>query len=135
MKIPIARGVLSILGSQEEARRCEDNTSQASKNVHVIDENQGELEGKNEAEGEEPIEGVKPAVHTKKVPLCDDVPDRIVMIEKGLEQTEEERLIQFLRNNQDVFPWSSADLKGVTRDVMEHVLNMDPKSKPVRQRL
>jgi hypothetical protein len=38
-------GVLSILGSQEEARRCEDNTSQVSKNAHVIGENQEETEG------------------------------------------------------------------------------------------
>jgi hypothetical protein len=36
-------------------------------------------------------------------------------------------------NNQDIFAWSSADLKGVSRDVMEHVLNVDPKAKPVRQ--
>lgn len=82
-----------------------------------------------------PSEGVRPAEHTKKVPLCDDVPDRMVIIGKGLEQAEKERLIQFLRNNQDVFAWSSGELKGVSRDVMEHVLNVDPKVKPVRQRL
>jgi hypothetical protein len=38
-----------------------------------------------------------------------------------------------LRNNQDVFTWSSTDWKGVNIDAMEHVLNMDPKSKPMRQ--
>jgi hypothetical protein len=36
---------LSIFGSQEEARRCKDNTSQTSKNVHVIEENQEEPKG------------------------------------------------------------------------------------------
>ena len=41
--------------------------------------------------------------HTKKVPLCEDVPDRMVIIGKGLEEAEEARLIQFLCNNQDVF--------------------------------
>ena len=43
----------------------------------------------------------------KKIPLCEDVPDQMVIIGKGLEEVEETRLIQFLRNNQDVFAWSS----------------------------
>lgn len=103
--------------------------------MHVIDENQEKHEGATGGEAQETDKGVSPAEHTMKVPLCEDILDRTVIIGKGLEQTEEERLIQFLRNNQDVFAWSSADLKGVNRDVMEHVLNVDPKSKPVRQRL
>ena len=55
-------------------------------------------------------EGVTPAEHTKKVLLCEDIPDRTVTIGKGQEEAEESRLIQFLRNNQDVFAWSSSDL-------------------------
>lgn len=72
-------------------------------------------------------EGISLAEHTKKVPLCEDVPDKIVVIGKGLEEAEEARLIQFLRNNQDVFAWYSADLKGVSRDIVEHILEVDPK--------
>jgi len=71
-----------------------------------------------------------PAEHTKKVPLCEDVPDRMVIIGKGL---EEARLIQFLRNNQDVFAWSLLDLRGVSREVIEHELRVNPKAKPVKQ--
>jgi hypothetical protein len=78
---------------------------------------------------------VKPAEHTKKVPLCNNVPDRTVIISKGLKQAEEERLIHFLTNNQDDFARSSADLKGVSRDVMEYVLNVDTNFKPARQHL
>jgi hypothetical protein len=59
----------------------------------------------------------------------------MVIVGKVLEEAEEARMIQFLRNNKDVFAWSLADLKGTSRDVMEHVLNVDPKSKPVGQRL
>jgi hypothetical protein len=65
MKIPTTGGVLSIFGSQEEARSCKDNTSKTSKNVHVIEENQEEPSAK----GSEASEGVKPAEHTKKVSL------------------------------------------------------------------
>ena len=71
--------------------------------------------------------------HTKKVPLCEDVPDRMVVIGKGLEEAEEARLMQFLRNNQDVFAWSSSDLRGVSREVIEHELRVNPKAKPVKQ--
>ena len=42
--------------------------------------------------------------------MCEDVPDQMVIIEKGIEEAEEARLIQFLCNNQDVFAWSSSDL-------------------------
>ena len=34
-------------------------------------------------------EGVSPIEHTKKVPLCEDVPDRMVIIGKELEEHEE----------------------------------------------
>ena len=65
--------------------------------------------------------------------MCEDVPDRMVIIGKGLEEAEEARLIQFLRNNQDVFAWSSSDLRGVSREVIEHELRVNPKAKPVKQ--
>jgi hypothetical protein len=38
-------------------------------------------------------------------------------------------------NNKDVFAWSSNDLCGVNRDVIEHSLNVDPAFKPKKQRL
>ena len=137
MKIPIARGVITILGNQEEARRCEDNASCAMKNVHAIEAANNEDE---EKEAKPPNfeqhdkEGVLPAKHIKKVLLCEDVPDRTVTIGRGLEEADEARLIQFLRNNQDVFAWSSSDLRGVSREVMEHELKVDPKVK-LRKRL
>jgi hypothetical protein len=41
MKIPTAAGVISVYGSQEEARRAERNTSVHNRQVHVIDEDEG----------------------------------------------------------------------------------------------
>ena len=84
--------------SLRQSRRCEDNASSANKSVHVIETPNGDNEA---ASSEEPEKsgGVSPAEHTKKVLLCEDVPDRMVIIRKGLEEAEEARLIQFLRNN------------------------------------
>jgi len=107
MKLPSAGGVITVFGNQEEARRCEDNASTANKNVHVIEAPDEDTDAANSKEPEE-SGGVSPTEHMKKVPLCKDVPDR--MLEKGLEEAKEARLIQFLCNNQDVFTWSSSDL-------------------------
>ena len=96
MKIPTAGGVITILGNQEEARRCEDNAASTMKNVHAIEASKDEIEEEETkplgAEQTEK-EGVTPAEHTKKVLLCKDVPDRTVTIGKGLEEAEESRLI------------------------------------------
>ena len=133
MKLPTAGGVIIVFGNQEEARRCEDNTSYANKNVHAIETTETEdTEATAVGESQEP-EGVSPVERTKKVPLCEDVPDRMVTIGRGLEEAEEARLIKFLRNNQDAFAWSSSDLRGISRDVMEHTLKVEPKAKPVKQ--
>jgi len=95
MKLPAAEGVITVFGNQEEAWRCEDNASSANKNVHVIETPEEDTEA---AAGEDPqaSEGISLAEHTKKVPLCEDVPDRMVVISKGLEEAKEARLIQIL---------------------------------------
>ena len=124
--------MITVFGNQEEARTCEDNTSYANKNVHAIEVPEAENTEAADGETQEPG-GVSPAKNTKKVPLCEDVPDRMVTIGRGLEEAEEARLIQFLRNNQDVFAWSLSDLRGIRRDVMEHTLKVDLKAKPVKQ--
>ena len=92
MKLPSAGGIIIVFGNQEVARRCEENASIGNKNVHVIETPNEDTDA---AISEDPEEsgGVSPAEHTKKVPLCEDVPDRMVVIGKGLEEAEEARLI------------------------------------------
>jgi hypothetical protein len=55
MKIPTVAGVISVYGSQEEARQAERNTSVHNRQVHVINEDEGsetvtEVEQKAEAQ-------------------------------------------------------------------------------------
>ena len=94
MKLPTAGGIVTVFGNQEEARRCEDNASTANKNVHVIETSNEDNEASSSEEPEK-SGGVSPAEHTKKVPLCEDVPDRMVIIEKGLEEAERPGLYSF----------------------------------------
>jgi hypothetical protein len=117
MKIPSVGGVVTVYGNQEEACRCEDNAYSTNKTVHAIEASEEDTKTfvAEDMRRDNKNEGVSPAEHTKKVPLCEDVPDRMVIIIKELKEHEEARLIQFLRNNQDVFAWSSSDLQGVSR--------------------
>ena len=129
------RGVVTVYGNQEEARRCEDNAYSTNKTMHAIEASEEDTKTfvAEDMRRDHKNEGVSPAEHTKKVPLCEDVPDRMVIIGKELEEHEEARLIQILRNNQDVFAWSSSDLRGVSREVIEHTLTVNPKAKPIKQ--
>jgi hypothetical protein len=140
MKIPTAAGVISVYGSQEEAQRAERNTSVHNRQVHVIDEDESgeavpEVEQKAEAQMRQSIkeaeaERMKAVDDTRTIALCADVPSRTVMIGTEVSKEEENKLLQFLRHNQDVFAWSKSDLTGVHRSVIEHAMNTDPKVKP-----
>ena len=43
--------------------------------------------------------------------------------------------MEFLRSNKDIFVWSSNDLGGVSRDIIEHKLDIDPKVRLKKQKL
>jgi hypothetical protein len=73
-EVTFAGGIITVFGNQEEARRCEDNASIGNKNVHVIETPNEDNEAANSEEPEK-SGGVSPAEHTKKVLLCEDVPD------------------------------------------------------------
>jgi hypothetical protein len=90
MKIPTTVGVISVYGSQEEARRAERNTSAHNRQVHVINEDEDNEaavaeEQRAEAQMRQSMKGaeaecMKAVDVTKTVPLCADVPSRTVMI-------------------------------------------------------
>jgi hypothetical protein len=61
--------------------------------------------------------------------------DRAVMIGAHLSPEEENKLIQFLNKNKDVFARSTKDLQGVDRDIIEHTLETDEKITPKKQKL
>jgi hypothetical protein len=58
-----------------------------------------------------------------------------VLLGSQLSDKQEKILLKFLFNNKDVFAWSTNDLCGVSRDVIEHSLNVDPTIRPRKQRL
>jgi hypothetical protein len=69
---------------------------------------------------------------TKLVELEDAIPDRKVIIEGNLSK-EEADLVETLAKNKDVFAWSASDLKGVSRDIIQRSLDVNPNIKPKKQ--
>ena len=64
----------------------------------------------------------------------DTIPDREVTIEGNLSKQEEVQLIETLAKNKDVFARSASDLKGISRDIIQHSLDINPRMKPKKQR-
>jgi hypothetical protein len=52
------------------------------------------------------------------------VPDKIVYIGAEASQEEQMKLLSFLDKNINVFAWSTFDLVGVSRDIIEHWLQV-----------
>ena len=44
------------------------------------------------------------------------------------------RLVQFLKENLDVFAWSHEDMLGIFSEVIQHKLNVNSERKPVQHR-
>ena len=77
---------------------------------------------------------LKDQEETKSVALEDAIPDRKVFIGGNLSKEEEVDLVETLAKNKDVFAWSTSDLKGVSKDIIQHSLDVNPNIKPKKQR-
>jgi hypothetical protein len=77
---------------------------------------------------------IKDQEEIKSITLQDAVLDRKITIRANLLKAEEAELIETLAKNKDVFAWSTSDLKGVIRDIIQHSLDINPKMKPKKQR-
>jgi hypothetical protein len=58
-----------------------------------------------------------------------------VTISQDLTPEEEKDLLSFLDKDNDVFAWKTSDLTGVSRDIIEHKLEVNPSARPKKQRL
>jgi hypothetical protein len=69
-------------------------------------------------------------VMVRQVHLDPRVPDRVVCIGMKIGQEEQAELLAFLNKNSDVFMRSTSDLVGVSRDIIEHRLQVNRSIKP-----
>ena len=118
VKFPTYSGVGEVKGDQVLARECYHAVLAAKENhTWVIEEKEV-----NEME----------ALET--VTLARDKTDKTTRIGTTLSPGMRASLIQFLQENLDVFAWSHEDMSSIPTKVIQHKLNVNPKSKLVQQR-
>jgi hypothetical protein len=128
MKIRSDQGPIVVHGSQEAARRAKGSWTD-SKAIHNIDEAKAHQQYKYKREKAALADQPKPML------LCEDIAEQKVILGSQLSNEQEKTLLRFLFNNKDVFAWSTNDLCGVNRDIIEHSLNVDSTFRPRKQRL
>jgi hypothetical protein len=127
LKIPATFRVISVFGSQQEARNIEKGFTPGHKNVHFLWEQPEQGETQPPAECKKVIEA---KCEFQKIPLDPIVLDRIVCIGTEASQQEQVELLSFLDKNNGVFAWSTSNLVGVSKDVIEHQLQVSPNARP-----
>jgi len=130
MKMPASRGIITVRGNQQLARDIERGVAPGQRNVHALVAERSPVAEKPNKEKVTFDEGCV----VKRVPLDKHLPDKVVTISATLSEEEERELIDFLNKNKDVFAWSASDLRGVSRDIVEHRLDIRPGVKPKKQK-
>ena len=65
------------------------------------------------------------------VELIEGKASKTIRIETTLSLEMRTKLIQFLKENLDIFAWSHEDMLGISPKVIQHKLNVDPERKPI----
>ncbi|XP_050264200.1 uncharacterized protein LOC126708447 [Quercus robur] len=118
VKFPTDDGVGEVKGDQVLARECYQAVLARKENhTWTIEE--------KEEDRVEVLEAVE---------LVEGNADRTTRIGTTLSPEMRARLIKFLKGNLDVFAWSHEDMPGISSEVIQHRLNVDPNRKPVQQR-
>jgi hypothetical protein len=131
IKIPAFHGIITVHGIQKEARNIEKAIYKEHKNINSVQTPGEDVELPDMPKGKT---NLKDQEETKTIPLEAEIPGRNVIIGAQLPLEEEMELMKTLVKNKDIFTWSAADLKGVSRDIIQHILDIDPKIRPKKQK-
>ena len=115
VKFSTKNGVGKVKKDQVLARECDQAVLAAKENhTWMIEE--------KEEENVETLETVE---------LVDGELMKTTMVGMTLSPEMKEKLVQFLKNNLDIFAWSHEDMPSISTKIIQHKLNVDPKKKPV----
>ncbi|XP_012850074.1 PREDICTED: uncharacterized protein LOC105969843 [Erythranthe guttata] len=143
MKFPVLDRVGEVRGDQETSRRCYNQALRGQRRINPIgcEERPGKelfdkAGGKRAREDpDDEREGhIQPMEELRVVHLSESDPMRVTKIGTRMNSETAEELIACLRDHQDVFAWSPADLVGIDPSVAVHKLNLRPDARPVKQK-
>uniref|UniRef100_A0A2N9E4H4 Uncharacterized protein n=1 Tax=Fagus sylvatica TaxID=28930 RepID=A0A2N9E4H4_FAGSY len=121
LKFPTEHGIGEVRGDQVAARECYlASLGSGGQNQTMSIEEQRVL--------------VKPSGELATIELEDGRPERTTKIGADLPPKIKESLVQFLKDNKDVFAWSHEDMPGINPSIISHKLNVDPSLRPIKQK-
>jgi hypothetical protein len=135
MKILGPQGVITIYGNQQTTRNIERDFILGQQNIHCLTAQREGFESSRPIADEKVKAQLQSNDGTKAIPLDPATPKQTVVISEYLTSRDEEKLISCLSRNKDVFAWSTLDLVGVSRSIIEHGLGIDPSVRPRKLRL
>ncbi|KAL0344704.1 UNVERIFIED_CONTAM: hypothetical protein Sradi_4301700 [Sesamum radiatum] len=125
MKFSTKNGIGEVARDQKEAKRCYNLSLQKGKNEAKMKRKERE-----DTEGLEvkrfKLERIEPVEEFKTVELIAHQADKITRIGSGMSEAVEILMIEFLKENVDIFAWSPSDFKDIDAEVILHRLNVDP---------
>ena len=67
----------------------------------------------------------------EEVNLVDGDTTKVTKVGTGLRTVLKSKIVEFLKQNLDVFAWTHKDILEIDNEVIEHKLNVNPTKKPV----
>ena len=115
VKFPIENGIGEVKGDQVLARECYQAELAAKENhTWMIEEKEDEKVA---------------ALETME--LVDREPMKTTKVRMTMSSNTKKKLVQFLKENLDIFAWNHEDMLGISPEIIQHKLDVDPEKKPV----
>jgi len=116
VKFPTPNGIGQICKDQLLARKCY-QVVLASRENHawMVEE-----------------ETKKPAQELEDVNLVEEDATKVPKVGAELDSNLKEKIVEFLKQNLDIYAWTHEDMPGIDNKVIEHKLNVDPTKNPIQ---
>ena len=66
--------------------------------------------------------------------MIEEEPTKKTKLGMNLDPSTKEEIFKFLKKNIDIFTWCPEDMLGISRDIIQHHLNVNLERKPIQQR-
>ena len=115
VKFPIENGIGEVKGDQVLARECYQAVLAAKENhTWMIEEKEDEK-----------------VATLETMELVDGEPMKTTKVRTTMSSNTKKKLVQFLKENLDIFAWNHEDMLGISPEIIKHKLDVDPEKKPV----
>ncbi|XP_071928220.1 uncharacterized protein [Coffea arabica] len=138
-KFPTLAGVAEVSSDVNAARECYLATIQAAVAPRAASKAEEKRPAVLSIDSIDPQKAGKlgklePGNEVEQVVLDDSRPDQVVQVGAGLPSPLKEEMICLIKNHRDVFAWSADEVVGVPLELMIHQLNVNPQTRPMRQK-